>query len=95
MEWWHAIILGLVEGITEYLPVSSTGHLIIVGDLLGIGDERSDKAVKALMVLVNSMDCSDCDPPRNTVLAIPLSAAALGLLGAGFGALLPGWRPLR
>ncbi|MGE8500074.1 MAG: undecaprenyl-diphosphate phosphatase [Pseudomonas sp.] len=44
MDLWtaaQALILGIVEGITEFLPISSTGHQIIVADLIGFGGERA------------------------------------------------------
>ena len=39
MEWWQAILLGLVQGLTEFLPVSSSGHLMIFKELLGADAE--------------------------------------------------------
>lgn len=39
MEWWQALILGIVQGLTEFLPVSSSGHLMIFRELLGVDAE--------------------------------------------------------
>ncbi len=49
MELIHAIILAIIEGLTEFLPVSSTGHMIIASALMGIG---SDPFVKLFTIAI-------------------------------------------
>ena len=47
--WFQAAVLGIVEGLTEFLPVSSTGHMIITQNMLGV---ESTEFVKAFTVII-------------------------------------------
>ncbi|TLD85347.1 undecaprenyl-diphosphate phosphatase [Helicobacter sp. MIT 11-5569] len=51
MELFHAIILGIVEGLTEFLPISSTGHLILTSKLLGIPQDIFHKTFEVVIQL--------------------------------------------
>ena len=39
MDWWQALVLGIVQGLTEFLPVSSSGHLVLMRNLIGADGE--------------------------------------------------------
>ena len=84
----HALVLGIVEGLTEFLPVSSTGHLIIAGELIGATGERWD--VFKIVIQTGAMAAVlweyrrrffriDVPLYRNLVVAF-IPAAVLGLL---------------
>ena len=49
MDFFSAIVLGFVQGLTEFLPVSSTGHLILASHWLGLGEGEAEKAFNVVV----------------------------------------------
>lgn len=52
MEWWHAVIIGIVEGITEFLPISSTAHIGFFTSLFGYAS--TDLSVVAFSAIIQA-----------------------------------------
>lgn len=52
MTLFQAIVIAIVEGITEYLPISSTGHMIITSSLMGIHTDDFTKLYEVAIQLV-------------------------------------------
>jgi undecaprenyl-diphosphatase len=48
LTWWKAAILGIVEGLTEYLPISSTGHLLVTSRLLDLPSAKGSAGLEAV-----------------------------------------------
>ena len=88
MTSWQAIILAIVEGLTEYLPVSSTGHMIIASSLMGISEQEFTKlftvniqfgAILSVIVLYYKRFLQSIDFYKKLFIAF-LPAAVIGLL---------------
>lgn len=72
-----AAIMGIVEGLTEFLPISSTGHLILAGALLGFDDEKAkvfDIAIQTGAIL--AVILVYWQKIRSTIVALPTQAEA-------------------
>ena len=52
LTWWKAAILGIVEGLTEYLPISSTGHLLVTARLLDLPHQKGSAGLDAVNTYV-------------------------------------------
>ena len=50
MSLWEAVLLGVVQGLTEFLPISSTAHLVLVRQLLGHGEQSKDAFTTAIQL---------------------------------------------
>ncbi len=51
MQWWQAIVIGIVEGVTEFLPISSTGHMILASHLIGVITSEFSKSFEIIIQL--------------------------------------------
>lgn len=86
MELWHSIILGIVEGITEFLPISSTGHLMLASHLLGIPNVEFAKSFEIIIQLGAVLAVVALYPKRllmekSTIMRVSAAFLPTALLG--------------
>lgn len=87
MDIFQSIIMGVVEGFTEFLPVSSTGHMIVVADWLGVEQNSMVKAYEVIIqfaaILAVVLNYKEKFSPKKITLWTKLAVAfvPLGLVG--------------
>ena len=85
MEWFEALILGLIQGLTEYLPVSSSGHLAIGSALFGIeGEENLAFTIVVHVATVFSTFKWQMNEETRYVINILVSMIPIGIVGVFF-----------
>ena len=87
---WIAVLLGIVEGVTEFLPISSTGHLILASDLLGFEGRRAEVfQIFIQLGAILSVVWAYRQRLTRQVVQLPRSARARGFTIRLFVAFLP------
>ncbi|WP_299876687.1 undecaprenyl-diphosphate phosphatase [uncultured Cocleimonas sp.] len=88
MEIIHAVILGIIEGITEFLPISSTGHLIVGSELMGLPQTEENTAFQIIIqlsaILAVIANYKDKFHPKHFDLWVKILIAFLPLAIIGF-----------
>jgi undecaprenyl-diphosphatase len=88
MDILQAVILGIIEGITEFLPISSTGHLIVVSDWLSIDQTDTNKAFEVIIqfsaILAVIMNYKEKFSLKHRALWAKVALAFIPIGGVGF-----------
>lgn len=88
MDIFQAVILGIVEGFTEFLPISSTGHMIVVADWMNMDENAENKAFMVIIqlaaILAVVFNYKDKFSFSKINLWIKVMIAFLPLAGVGF-----------
>lgn len=88
MDVIHAVILGIIEGITEFLPISSTGHLIVGSELMGLPQTKQNTAFEVIIqlsaILAVIANYKDKFHPKHFDLWLKVFIAFLPLAAIGF-----------
>lgn len=86
---WHAILLGLLEGLTEFLPVSSTGHILLAGHFLGFKSAGKTFEVLIQLGAILAIVCVYFRRLLDLAVAVPSDPRARQFLLGVFIAFLP------
>lgn len=88
MDIFQSIIMGVVEGFTEFLPISSTGHMIVVGEWLGLAQDNVTKAYEIIIqfaaILAVVLHYKEKFSPKKIGLWMKLSVAFFPIGVVGF-----------